>query len=206
MGFAVLLAIIFLAQLGSVFTALEVRRYVTTGFQQSENSEGVTANNALREELKKYGQDDAITAKWDDLQKDQHCCGGLEGYNEFIHLEENSVPDSCCIESEEGCGKNQRAKNKGDLVDEIFVIGCMKVLEPKLENEVVKMMIVYAAVGVLLALVELISVVLSCAFVAQISRRLRKENWRQGDAGYVQAPNQDETDDVKNQVNNETVC
>jgi len=34
---------------------------------------------------------------------------------------------------------------------------------------------VYAGVGVLLAIVELITVVLACAFVAQLGRRRRRE-------------------------------
>ena len=43
-------------------------------------------------------------------------------------------------------------------------------LQDQLENDVVPMMVGYAVVGVILALVELITIVLASAFVAQITR------------------------------------
>ena len=81
-------------------------------------------------------------------------------------------------------------------------------LEPKMEEDVVPIMIIYAVVGVVLALMELISVVLACAYVAQITRRLSKDhedrNFRgMGDAGRNYSP--DETDTLNN-PNHETVC
>ena len=45
----------------------------------------------------------------------------------------------------------------------------------RLQDDVVPMMAVYAGVGVLIALTELIAVVLTCAFVAQINRRRQRE-------------------------------
>ena len=57
---------------------------------------------------------------------------------------------------------------------QIFVDGCMEIIEDKLEDDVVPMMVVYACVGVILAIVELVSVVLACAYVAQINRRTSK--------------------------------
>ena len=50
----------------------------------------------------------------------------------------------------------------------------MEIIEDKLEDDVVPMMVVYACVGVILAIVELVSVVLACAYVAQINRRTSK--------------------------------
>jgi hypothetical protein len=56
----------------------------------------------------------------------------------------------------------------------------MTLLKDQLESDVLPMMIVYACVGVILALVELITVVLASAYVAQINRRRRREEktWR----------------------------
>ncbi len=146
-----------------------------------------------------YGVDDAVTAKWDDLQEDMHCCGGnnfLLGYNDYRSTPigvNNSVPDSCCHKISKGCGKDilneVMQKNKSDHFHElignihifqnpenirntIFVDGCLTILRTKLENDVIPMMIVYAVVGVVLALTELITVVLACAYVAQITRRM----------------------------------
>ena len=50
------------------------------------------------------------------------------------------------------------------------------------------MMIVYAVIGVILGLVELITVVLACAYVAQITRKRRREDkGRQNDDDYSAA-------------------
>ena len=49
-------------------------------------------------------------------------------------------------------------------------------LQYQLEKDVVPMMVGYAVVGVILALVELLTVVLACAYVAQITRRERRAN------------------------------
>ena len=100
--YAVLLTIAFLAQLGSIFTSLELRSII----------ERAGVNSAeVNEDLKLYSVDPAITAKWDDLQRTLHCCGGLNfltGYNDYRPTPiggQLSVPDSCCFEFQEGCGQ-----------------------------------------------------------------------------------------------------
>ena len=92
-----------------------------------------------------------------------------------------------------------------EIRNQIFVMGCLEILKDKLHDDVIPMMIVYAVVGVILALVELITIVLACAWIAQITRRIIKRdamNWRIGDAGR-HSPSQDETDKLNN---HETVC
>lgn len=93
-----------------------------------------------------------------------------------------------------------------DIRNKIFVDGCLEILKDKLEDDVIPMMVVYAVVGVILALIELITVVLSCAYVAQITRRINKSdaNWRMGDASRNYAP--DETDKPLRTTDHETVC
>jgi hypothetical protein len=56
------------------------------------------------------------------------------------------------------------------IINRIFVNGCLTLLQYQLETDVVPMMVGYAVVGVILALVELITVVLASAYVAQITR------------------------------------
>lgn len=152
-----------------------------------------------------------MTSKWDALQTDLHCCGGnnfLTGYNDYRSTpigQNNSVPDSCCHEYSKGCGANLLSQQDENIRNQIFVDGCVTLLKPKLQNDVVPMMIVYAVVGVIIALLELITVVLSSAYVAQITRRQRRneENWRMGDASN-HGPNHDETDRLNH--DHETVC
>lgn len=203
--FAVVLVIVFLAQLGSIFTAFELRTQIDAGVINN------IANDRAREELKKYGNESTITNKWDELQKDIHCCG-YDNWNNYRiseiekHLKEDRmVPDSCCIKYEEGCAKGTKSKGESELLELVNLNGCVELMELKMTGEVKVMMIIYAIIGVILALIELISVVLTSAFVAQITRKLNKEPlWRTGDAGYDQAP-QDETDDMKLTAA-ETVC
>jgi len=195
-GFAVLLAIAFLAQLGSIFTALELRTVV------GQSNVGASAVN---DDLKWYGKDPAITAKWDELQRDLHCCGGnhfLIGYNDYRNTAigaNNSVPDSCCHTMTKDCGKDMLTRRPEEIQNAIFINGCLEILSDKLDNDVIPMMVVYAVVGVILALTELITVVLACAYVAQITRRINRANEY---ANTMDRMAYDETD----KLNHETPC
>jgi hypothetical protein len=117
----------------------------------------------------------------------------------------NSVPDSCCHVVSEGCGNGIFSKQEKDQRQIIFFDGCLTLLEDKLEKDVIPMMIVYACVGVLLALTELITVVLASAYIAQIGRKLNREDkdWRHGMADAGGAP--DEADHLHEGVGG-TAC
>ena len=61
-----------------------------------------------------YGKNASVTANWDALQSSLSCCGGGgkngyglgTGYNDWkLILTTNSLPDSCCLEYSEDCGK-----------------------------------------------------------------------------------------------------
>lgn len=173
--FAILLSLAFIGQLGSIFTAIEVRTKINLG--------DYTATN-VNDVLRKYGEDDTITAEWDSMQRELRCCGGfgsLDGHTSYTNTPiggNNSVPDSCCRKyDEEGCGKGLlgASYNSEQVRNKIYVTGCLTALEYSLENDVVMMMAIYAGVGVLIALIELIAVVLTCAYIAQITRRRTRE-------------------------------
>ena len=53
----------------------------------------------------------------------------------------------------------------------IWKDGCVEILLQKFEDDVKPFLMVYALLGVLMAIVELGTVVLACAYVAQINRR-----------------------------------
>ncbi len=113
-----------------------------------------------------------------------------------------SVPDTCCHTITKDCGKDIFRKQDSEKHQTIFIVGCLTILKDRLRDDVIPMMIVYACVGVLLALVELITVVLACAYIAQISRKRRREDqmWRHTGGG-----NDDETDNLRSS-RGETVC
>lgn len=170
--FAVLMVIGFLAQLASIFTAIEVRTAIVLSDYGGVN---------YIETLQKYGVDATVTADWDKLQTEQRCCGGLNelsGYEDYRNTPigaNNSVPDSCCFLVTERCGQGIFQRPKDSIRNSIWTTGCITALKYRLENEVARIMVVYAGVSVLIALVELIAVVLTSAYIAQISRRRTRE-------------------------------
>lgn len=171
--YAVLLAIAFAAQLGSIFISLELR----TTIEQA----GVGAAD-VQKDLVLYGENPAITAKWDELQRYFHCCGGnnfLTGYNDYRTTpigQKGNLPDSCCHEQHEGCGRGILRETPEEIRNKVFVNGCLTLLRDKLETDVVQMMVAYACIGVVLGLVELVSIALASAYVAQITRREKRNN------------------------------
>lgn len=174
--YAVLMAVGFVGQIGSIFAALELRKVLAQAAASHAN---------VNEDLKLYNINRYITNKWDAMQRYLHCCGGnnyLIGYNDYrsTPIGANfSVPDSCCFEPVEGCGRNIFHLSDVNIRNKIFVNGCLTLLKDQLEGEVVPVMISYACVGVLLAIVMLVSVVFSSAYVAQISRKRIREKQQQ---------------------------
>ena len=170
--FAVLLSVAFIGQLASIFTAIEVRTTIVLAEYGGTN---------VIESLRKYGIDQTITDEWDTMQLELRCCGGtnvLTGYSDYRNTPIGgnfSVPDSCCHQVNEGCGRDIFRIPPEQLRNKIWVTGCLTALRYRLNEGVVPMMAVYAGVGVLIALTELIAVVLTSAYIAQISRRRQRE-------------------------------
>jgi len=169
---AVLFSIAFLVQLFSIFTAFELRNKINieTNFITS-----------LNQNMRQYNTDDAVKSNWDTMQKSLRCCGGMQfdtGFNDWQHVMSGDVPDSCCHpdRTDQGCGKGKITLSQESLQNNlgIWKDGCLEILKEKLKLEVSPMLIVYSGVGVLLALVELITVVFACSYIAQISRRTRR--------------------------------
>lgn len=195
--FAALMGIAFFAQLGSIFTALEVRSSVERDDQ---------GHTLFLDSMDQYQQGGTDKSNWDEIQRDLHCCGGqgkANGYTQWYNrIDGTDVPDSCCHNEEEGCGNDIQGKTIREVSEKIFIIGCMEIIRDKLEGDVVPMMVVYACVGVLLAIIELICVVLACAYIAQINRRTSNYSagiWRYADANIAPPvpSHADETDIVR---------
>jgi len=175
-AYGVMLSLAFFSHLGSIFTALELRNII---------SQAAVGAADVNEDLSMYGIDAAITRKWDVLQRDLYCCGGhnfLTGYTDYRTTsigKENSVPDSCCFVEMENCGRNILAMPQEYIRNKIFVHGCLALLEDQMETEILPLLIIYSCVCLALSLTELMTVVLSSAFIAQISRRNKRESgWK----------------------------
>lgn len=162
--YSILLVIAFTGQLASIYFIWNIKTLVDLG-----SVGGSDVQNSL--------SDPNTKKSWDEMQSRLMCCGGNNwntGYTDYRGApigQENSVPDSCCINPYEGCGNGILKVGKQKIQEKIFVHGCVEVLKRWLETEVVTLIPVYAAMSLAVALVEIVTVVLSSAYVAQITRR-----------------------------------
>lgn len=171
---AVFFSIAFFVQIFSVFTAFELRSKITR--------EAIPTASVI-ENMRSYGVDDTTTSNWDTMQKNLRCCGGLhfgDGFNTWSGILGGDVPDSCCHQVSRGCGKRKLTdlESSGSMYLAnlgIWKDGCLEILHLRLVDEVVPLLLVYSGVGALLAIVELITVVLACSYIAQISRRRSRD-------------------------------
>lgn len=175
---ALLLSIAFLGQLASIFTAMMLRTEVEVGIPNVGD---------IQIDMAKYYKDDYIKGNWDSMQRSLRCCGGMRyeiGYRSWESaLKDTMVPDSCCHdwaqERNEGCGRRAvttHTRNQATCNDiAIWKDGCIEILQDMLQNDLLDFAWVYIGIGLLLALLELITVVLACAYVAQISRRTKRD-------------------------------
>jgi len=174
---AITLSFAFLGQIFSILSAMEVRNII--------NNQVIDPTD-ISTDMQKYGVAgyEDITDKWDDMQRNLRCCGGEKfdiGYQDWRAANANkptngAVPDSCCHDEREHCGAGKAMSRAGEISLGIYKDGCIAIIKHKLQSDIEPLMIVYAGVGVLLSIVELITVVLACAYVAQISRRKRRED------------------------------
>lgn len=169
---SVLLAITFLGQLGSCFTAMMLRTEISTNIPNVAN---------ILNDMKLYETDEGIKANWDSMQRSLRCCGSKEyelGFRSWeTALGGNDVPDSCCHKEDEGCGRRKIGPPNRAVQNDIGIWkdGCIEILEVMLKEDLLDFSWIYISVGLILALVELITVVLACAYVAQINRRVKRE-------------------------------
>jgi len=186
---AVFLSIAFLGQIFSIYTAFELRYKI--------NAEVIPEGDALRN-MRSYLTDDSVKYNWDWMQRDLRCCGSVNyesGFQSWDTILSGSVPDSCCRKETEFCGKDKISSftSQRAFIDlGIWKDGCLDILQLKISNEVVPMLLVYAGVGALLAIVELITVVLACAYVAQIGRRIRRDEHMWKRTGTAAVGNEEE--------------
>jgi len=176
--FAVFFSLSFLLQIVSIYIALETRNkilIVKTGASYSTNA---IAN------MREYPFDESIRYNWDTLQSDLRCCGShtfTRGFHDWssVNLDgkesNKDVPQSCCQEPGiNECGKNVMDSDRALRDLRIWVVGCMEIIELKLLHEAAPLLYVYSGVGVILALMKIITVAIACSYIAQITRRIKK--------------------------------
>jgi len=124
--YALVLALIILAQIGGAIAAFVLKGDVETAI-----------SNNMNKGMQNYGKDsfEGVTHTWDIVQHEYQCCGvsnssdwvGQDGFTQ------GQAPDSCCKpDPVENCGKDGQheffpegcfAKFKGDFVDNLGIVG-----------------------------------------------------------------------------------
>ena len=172
-AFSLVLVLGFVGQLASIFLFWQLR---------TEIQLGSISGSQVQDQLMLYGSDPKITYNWDYMQQHLSCCGGFKwdsGYYDYRSApigKNESVPDSCCTKGNvPGCGNNAFLWGTGELQSSIYAQGCIEILQKWLLMDIDPMISVYTSAGLSIALIEIITVVLSSAYVAQISRRQLRE-------------------------------
>ena len=178
--FAILLAIAFIIQIACIIVFLEVRSQI----------DQECCPEKLRNSLEEYNSHTYVTKSLDQIQENYKCCGfrvggnayrHWEGYSTHTGIEKGDVPDSCCSVTFKDCGKikyldEDRDPRRISLArNRIFTESCRDMLQNDMKNEVLPMIYAYFGIGIILSIIELITIFLVLALVLQISTRLRKE-------------------------------
>lgn len=106
--------------------------------------------------IKDYNNSSVVKKLADKFQREQHCCGSYnytDWRNNIGFNLTNSVPDSCCKNETENCGRNG-LRNSTRINEE----GCLSYIKEQLEKGYLIMGAVTAAV----ALIMIMGIILSC--------------------------------------------
>ena len=176
---ALLLSIACIAQIGSVFITWQLSNTV---------KDEVSGKNKIRNDLRNYYTSKNIKKEWDDLQGNFQCCG-VDGYDDWFNANSylNDVPDTCCTKTtlNKGCGKS--AGTQENPWQKYYIHGCMTMMIKWLNNDVARMIQIYAGLGAAIAVLEVIGISLASAYAAQINRKhLREKEHRLENIMYKQ--------------------
>jgi len=182
-SYAVLLGLIFCLELGSIFTSMELRNNMMLPRMFESRTK------AVYDEMSFYWDDEDIKYKWDTLQRDFQCCGAFQK-NAYVdweqrlrssshlsrsnNLQRTGVPDSCCIDEDEGCAKSVDLTAQS-VYDKIYMHGCFYIMKHRYDRDIVPILLAYIISSVVLTLITLITLVLAAAFVAAITRNQNQD-------------------------------
>jgi len=146
MTFAVLLAVIFIAEIGVGIAGFVMRKQV-------EEKMG----SQMLKTMKQYNATDAggVRHTWDKMQQQFKCCG-VNGYKDWTNQTTMAnPPESCCKKPTAKCSEN---------VADIYTDGCIDGFKNWVEHNVY----ILAGVGVGLAFVQVIGMIFACCLARAI--------------------------------------
>ncbi|KAJ7381430.1 Tetraspanin-7 [Desmophyllum pertusum] len=158
--FAVILGFLFLVELGGSITGYVFRHEIKGGLSQG-----------LDVALNEYRQD-GFKEAWDGLQSNLECCGN-KNYTDWFYKEwtteetgNNSVPQSCCVETKANCNKNVTSHP-----DTVYSKGCYNAGVAFFENK----LLIIGGVTLGIAVFQLLGVALSCCLASNIQHASKYE-------------------------------
>lgn len=113
----------------------------------------------------KYGEDDneGTTDAFNLIQKEQKCCGWYNytdwQKSKFANGSHSVVPDSCCKNAKENCGKSISSDN-------IYKEGCKE----KVEDFIKERLYVIGALGVTIVVIQVLGMIFALVLICRIGK------------------------------------
>lgn len=159
--FGTLLALILLSLIGVAITIYvykdDVKQVVTDGMTKG---------------MQEFGQDqhDGVTETWNVVQHEFKCCG-VQTYADWkdtpFGRTSQDVPDSCCLQMNDGCGKGVAGQSEQDAKNTIYTNGCLTTVE----NYITSNAGAAAGVGAGIAVILALGVIVTCC----VARKIKQE-------------------------------
>jgi len=166
--YASLVSIDFIFLIAGIASSVRLLFDIQVGFLSSD----------VISELKLYESDTWVQYKWDTLQSEFTCCGAYgyhQGYTDWkktiMGAHWNSVPDSCCLTYYPGCGSSLfDYDDLREVITKINIHGCIPIMKTRLKTHVNYILMTFAGVGGILAVLQLMIIVLSCCLASNFSQ------------------------------------
>jgi len=163
-GFAITLFVIFLVELSGSIAVFVLRSKIDG-----------TVHDRMVVMIHNYGEKNATEKSardlMDGIQSKFHCCG-INSYTNWLEnpnlVATESVPDTCCLNKTQGCGKNMAdpKKPKEAAARFIYTNGCAKTFSVWLQDYATTL----GGIGLGFLILELLGICLTC-YLAQDIRR-----------------------------------
>merc|ERR1712179_479904 len=129
--FAVLMAVIFLMEIGAGIAAYKLKGQVNSLIYSN-----------MEEGMLNYGlaDHDGVTKTWDVIQHELSCCG-TEEYLDWVNTtfageDDENVPDSCCLSDIEGCGLGVLNLDPDQAAMKIHTEGCLDIFSAQIQGNI----------------------------------------------------------------------
>ncbi|KAK8384464.1 hypothetical protein O3P69_009340 [Scylla paramamosain] len=157
--FSVLLVVIFVVQV-VVGAASYIMRSEVESFLRNNMLKSMTTYNKSNE---------GVYRTWNVIQHDNACCG-TDGFRDWENtafgISVEGVPDDCCKESIQDCGRNVFATGLPNL-DPINQEGCFD----KLKGDVEENLTILGGVAIGIGFVQLVGVAFACCLAKSLKRQ-----------------------------------